>query len=178
MNRPSPLLLSLSLFLGLAACQAAPTQAPRRPVARAPSPPPAATPSEVEGAWSFRITGDRCIARVAHESMTLAVTAGPGGKASFSLTAPARSLPAGRTVRIGFKGDGGNWLLPGRTDAQRAASASMTLDGTGEGRIRDLLGGGTVSVSGSGVSAPALSVPDAGVSGRDWYACVARQTQS
>jgi len=176
MKRPSPLLLSL--FLGLAACQAAPTQAPRRPVTRAPSPPPAATPSEVVGAWSFRIAGDRCIARVAHEDMTLAVTAGPSGKASFSVTAPGRSLPAGRTVRLNFKGDGGSWQLPGRTDAQRAAAASMTLDGTGEGRIRDLLGGGTVSVSGSGVSAPVLTVPDAGVSGRDWYACVGRQTQS
>jgi hypothetical protein len=174
MNRPSPLLLSF--FLALAACQAAPPQAPRRPVTRAPAPAPA-TPAELKGAWSFGIVGDRCTARVAHRDMTLGITAGPGRQASFSLSAPGRSLPAGGPLRLAFSGDGGGWQLPGRTDGRRTASASMPLNDAGEGRIRDLLGGGTVSVSGRGVSAPTLSVPDAGVSGRDWYACVARLSQ-
>jgi hypothetical protein len=131
----------------------------------------------VEGAWSFGIVGDRCTARVAHREMTLGITAGPGQKASFSLTAPGRSLSADRPVRLAFRGDGISWQVAGRTDRRRAASAAMPLDDAGEGRIRDLLGGGTVTVSGRGVSAPALAVPDAGVSGRDWYACVARLTQ-
>ncbi|MCG7360039.1 hypothetical protein MHZ93_02065 [Roseomonas sp. ACRSG] len=169
----SPLLLLLAL--GLAACQSEPP--PSRPVSRAPTRPAPPVPSEVEGAWSFSVLGDRCSARVAHRQMTLAVSAGPAEKASFSLTAPGRGLPVNRPVRIDFRGDGGNWQLPGRTNGSRVASASTPLNEAGEARIRDLLGGGTVRASGSGVSAPALSVPDAGVSGRDWYGCLARLAQ-
>jgi len=162
----------LLVLLGLAACQVAPSPAPR-PVARAPArvaPPPA----PVDGAWSFSILADRCTARVAHRDMALAVTAGPAQRASFTLTAPNRGLPARRALRIGFQGDGGRWQVPGRTDARRTATASLPLDGTGTARIQDLLGGGTLTASGSGVSAPALTVPDAGVAGRDWYGCVAK----
>ncbi|WP_158600853.1 hypothetical protein, partial [Teichococcus wenyumeiae] len=150
---------------------------PPRVVSRAPARPAPPVPSEVEGAWSFSVLGDRCNARVAHREMTLAVTAGPGQQANLSLTAPSRGLPVNRPLRIEFRGDGGNWQIPGRTSRGRVASASMPLNQTGEARIRDLLGGGTVKASGSGVSAPALSVPDAGVSGRDWYGCVARLAQ-
>jgi hypothetical protein len=164
----SPFLL---LALGLAACQSAP---PPRPVSRAPTRPAPPVPSEVEGAWSFSVLGDRCNARVAHRQMTLAVVAGPGQQASFSLTAPGRGLPVNRPLRIEFRGDAGNWQVSGRSSRSRVASASMPLNEAGEARIRDLLGGGTVKATGSGVSAPALSVPDAGVSGRDWYGCVAR----
>jgi hypothetical protein len=135
-------------------------------------------PSEVEGAWSFSVLGDRCTARVSHRQMTLGLTAGPDKRASFSLNAPSRGLPASRPVKIAFRGDGGSWQLNGRTDQRRLASASMPLDAAGEARIRDMLGGGTVRASGAGVSAPALNLPDAGVSGRDWYGCVARVAQA
>lgn len=175
MTRTSSLLLLLAL--GLSACQTPPPPAPRTG-ARAPARPAPPAPSEVEGAWSFSVLGDRCTARVAHRQMTLGVTAGPGQTANYSLTAPGRGLPVNRPVTIGFRGDGGNWQVPGRTSRSRAASASMPLNDTGEARIRDLLSGGTVTASGSGVSAPALSVPDAGVSGRDWYGCVARLTEA
>lgn len=169
----SPALLLLAL--GLTSCQSAPP--PPRPISRQPARPAPPAPSEVEGAWSFSVLGDRCNARVAHRQMTLAVTAGPGQQASFSLTAPGSGLPINRPVRIDFRGDGGSWQLPGRTNRSRVASASSPLNDAGEARIRDLLGGGTVKASGSGVSAPALSVPDAGVSGRDWYGCLARLAQ-
>lgn len=169
----SPVLLLLAL--GLAACETAP---PPRPVYRAPTrPAPPAAPSEVDGAWSFSVLGDRCNARVAHRQMTLAVVAGPGQRASFSLTAPGSGLPVNRPVRIDFRGDGGNWQISGRTNRSRVATASASLNGATESRIRDLLGGGTVKASGSSVSAPALNVPDAGVSGRDWYGCLARLAQ-
>jgi hypothetical protein len=131
----------------------------------------------VEGAWSFGIVGDRCTARIAHREMTLSLTAGPGRKTSLSLSAPGRALPVRSRVRLAFRGEGTGWQLAAQTDAQRTAHAGTALDAAAEGRIRDLLGGGTASVSGRGVSAPTLSVPDAGVSGRDWYACVARLTQ-
>jgi hypothetical protein len=170
MTRTSSLLLLLAL--GLSACQTPPP--PSRPISRAPARPAPPVPSEVEGAWSFSVLGDRCTARVAHRQMTLGVVAGPGQKASFSLAAPARGLPVNRPVTIGFRGDGGSWQVSGQTSRSRAASASMPLNDAGEARIRNLLGGGTVTASGSGVSAPTLSVPDAGVSGRDWYGCVAR----
>ncbi len=162
----------LLVLLGLAACQVAPSPAPR-PVARAPArvaPPPA----PVDGAWSFSILADRCTARVAHRDMALAITAGPARRASFALSAPGRALPASRALRIGFTGDGGRWQLPARTDARRTATAGFALDNTGTARIQDLLGGGTLSAQGSGVAAPALVVPDAGVAGRDWYGCVTR----
>lgn len=163
-----PLLLAM---LGLAACQT--PAPPPRPIARAPArvvPPPA----PVDGAWSFGILADRCTARVAHRDMALAIAAGPGPRASFTLSAPGRGLPANRPVQIGFEGDGGRWQLAGRGDARRNATAGLALDATGTARIQDLLGGGRVAATGSGVSAPALVVPDAGVAGRDWYGCVAK----
>ena len=163
--------LPLLTLLGLAACQMAPPP-PARPVARAPA--RVAPPAPVDGAWSFGILADRCTARVAHRDMALAITAGPDRRASFALTAPNRGLPANRAIRIGFGGDGGRWQVPGRSDARRTATAGLPLDATGTARIQDLLGGGTLTASGSGVSAPALVVPDAGVAGRDWYGCVTR----
>ncbi|MBO1073848.1 hypothetical protein [Roseomonas marmotae] len=167
-----PLLL-LSVSLGLAACQAAPLPAPVRYAPRPPAK-PAPEPSEVEGSWFFRVLGDRCTARVAHRDMVLDLTAGPAKRVGFTVSAPGRGLPASRSVRLHFRSDGGRWQLPGRTDGSRVASASMPLNTTGEGRIRDLLGGGTLRVQGSGVSVPVLALPDAGVSGRDWYGCLAR----
>ncbi|MBP0446048.1 hypothetical protein J8J14_14820 [Roseomonas sp. SSH11] len=167
---------SLLLLLGVAACQAAP--APVRPVSRAPARPAQAVPSEVEGAWSFGIAGGRCTARVAHRDMTLGITASAGQPANLSVTAPGRSLPAGRPVRLAFRGDGGSWELPGRTNGRRVASASLPPGEAGHGRLRDLLGGGTLRLRGAGVSAPALVLPDSGVSGRDWYACAARPAES
>jgi hypothetical protein len=164
--------LPILVLLGLAACQAAPP-APYRPISRAPArvaPPPA----PVDGDWSFSILADRCTARVAHRDMALAITAGPAKRASFALTAPNRGLPPSRAIPMSFRGDAGRWQLSGRSDARRTVMASLPLDATGTARIQDLLGGGTLTASGRGVSAPALVVPDAGVAGRDWYGCVAK----
>ncbi|MFC7735535.1 hypothetical protein ACFQX4_06680 [Roseomonas sp. GCM10028921] len=173
MTRPLHL---LPLLLAVAGCQStpAPTSAPpARPAPRAAMPAPP-KPPEVSGGWSFSIDGERCNARVGHREATLAITAGPEPRLAFSLSAPGTGLPASNPVRIAFKGEGSGWQLAARTDPRRLAYAAIPLDGTGEGRVRDLLGGGTVTASGRGVSVPALVVPDAGVSGRDWYACLAR----
>jgi len=168
-----PAFIALPAILALAACQSAPPAGPpaSRPVTRAarPSPP---TPSRVEGAWSFGVAGDRCTAQVAHREATLGITAGPGRTVTLSVGAPGRR--SARSTRIAFRGDEGAWEAQGRGGAGRLALATMPLDEAAEGRIRDLLGGGTVTVQAQGVEVPALGVPDAGVSGRDWYGCVSR----
>ncbi|TPG59618.1 hypothetical protein EAH89_05080 [Roseomonas nepalensis] len=160
----------LLLPLLLAACQSAP---PPAPVAapRAARPAPRPVPARVEGAWSFGVAGDRCTAQVAHREATLGITAGPGKEVTFSAASPGRR--AGGRPRIVFRGEDGSWEAPARGSG-RAALATIPLDERGEAYIRDLLGGGTASVQGSGAELPALGVPDAGVSGRDWYGCVAR----
>jgi hypothetical protein len=171
MNRVRRLLI-LAL-LGLGACQTPPPAPPPRAPARPAAPPP----SPVQGAWSFGIVGDRCTARVTHRDVALDLTAGPGRRASLAVTAPGWALPVSRRVTMAFRGAGGGWQLAGSTDAQRKAAATLALDDAGQGRLRDLLGGGTLRLRGTGVSAPPLILPDAGVSGRDWYGCVARPTE-
>ncbi|MDB5416035.1 MAG: hypothetical protein JWR10_4370 [Rubritepida sp.] len=170
MNRIPPLLVLAAL--GLGACQTPPAPPPRA-TAR-PAGPPA---SPVQGAWSFGIVGDRCTARVTHRDVALDVTAGPGRRASLGVTAPGQALPVNGRFTMAFQG-GSGWQLAGRTDAQRKAAATLALDDAGQGRLRDLLGGGTLRLRGAGVSAPPLILPDAGVSGRDWYGCVARLTEN
>lgn len=163
----------LPVLLALAACQSAPP-APAtaaRPAAR-PARPAPPVPSRVEGTWSFGVGGDRCTAQVSHREATLGITAGPGRTATLSLGAPGRR--GTRAARIAFRGEDGAWEVQGRGGAGRVALATVALDETGEGRIRDLLGGGTVTVQAQGVEVPALAVPDAGVSGRDWFGCVSR----
>ncbi|WP_156963768.1 hypothetical protein [Muricoccus aerilatus] len=170
MRPVAPLLLSL---LTLAACQTPPPPAPvvTPRVARAPARP---LPSRVDGAWSFGVAGDRCTAQVAHKEATLGITAGPGKSVTFSAAAPSRR--ANGRARIVFRGEDGNWEAPARGTG-RTALATLPLDERGEAYVRDLLGGGTATVQGPGVEMPALSVPDAGVSGRDWYGCVSRLAQ-
>lgn len=168
MSRAARLILP-SLLL-LAACQSPPPPAPvAQPRAARPAARP--VPARVEGAWSFGVAGDRCTAQVAHREATLGITAGPEKQVTFSATSPTRRA-SGR-ARLVFRGDDGNWEAPARGTG-RSALATIPLDEQGEAHIRDLLGGGTASLQGPGVELPALVVPDAGVSGRDWYGCVAR----
>jgi len=167
-----PVLRLFPVLLALAACQPA-TQAvvtaPRAPRAARPAPPP----GRVEGTWSFGVAGNRCTAQVTHREATLSITAGPRKSITLSLSSPGRR-PPGRG-RLLFRGDDGNWEAPARGTG-RAAIASIPLDDTGEGHVRELLGGGTLSMQGGEL--PTLGVPDAGVSGRDWYGCVSRLARS
>ena len=160
------------LLLGLSACQAAPPPPVRTRAAARPAPVVAPT-TPVDGAWTFSVFADRCTARATHRDMSVILAAGPGERASLSVSAGNR-IPAGATLRIAFRGDGGNWQLPARSDRRRLATAGWALDAAGQERIQDLLGGGTVTASGTGVGAPPLALPDAGVSGRDWFGCVSR----
>lgn len=168
-----PAAVLLPPLLALVACQSAPPTPPPapRPMAR-PARPAPPVPSRVEGAWSFGVAGDRCTAQVSHREATLGIAAGPGPTATLSVGAPGRRST--RAARIAFRGDDGAWEAQGRGGAGRVALATIPLDEAGEARIRDLLGGGTVTVQAQGTEVPALGIPDAGVSGRDWYGCVSR----
>lgn len=153
---------TLALLL-LAGCQAAaPVPGPAARAPAVPRPPPAAP---VEGAWSFATAGGRCTARVSHADATLVVTAGPEPRVTFTLRGPARG------GRIAFGGADGGWTLRAAASPE-GARASVPLDAAGEGRVQQLLGGGTVRQPGS--RQPPLRVPDAGVSGREWFGCLAR----
>ena len=159
---------TLALLL-LAGCETATPVAQRavrppasRPPAAAPTPPaPPAAP--VEGAWSFSSTSTACTARVTHPDAALTITAGPGPEVAFSLR-------GARSGRMAFSGPDGAWSLRA-TAAGDAARASLPIT-AGEGRVRQLLGGGTLSVPAS--RQPPLRFSEAGVSGREWFGCLSR----
>jgi hypothetical protein len=127
-----------------------------------PTPPPPVAPP-AEGAWSFSSTGGSCTARITHADAGLTVTAGPEARVGFTLR-------GARGARIAFSGPDGGWNLRGAPSGG-GVSAEVPL-AAGEGRVRQLLGGGSISLPGA--RQPALRFPEAGVSGREWFGCLSR----
>jgi hypothetical protein len=119
----------------------------------------------VDGAWSFTAGASGCTAQVRHAEATLSVTAGPEPRLAWSLRGAARG------GRIVFAGPEGGWTLRG-TAAADGTRATIPLDAAGEARVQQLLGGGTASLPGTRL--PPLRIPDAGVSGREWFGCLTR----
>ncbi|HZH45769.1 MAG TPA: hypothetical protein VEY31_03965, partial [Roseococcus sp.] len=118
-----------------------------------------------DGAWSFTAGATSCTARVRHAEATLSVTAGPEPRLAWTLRGAARGS------RIVFAGPEGGWTLRG-TAAADGTRATIPLDAAGEARVQQLLGGGTASLPGTRL--PPLRIPDAGVSGREWFGCLTR----
>lgn len=133
--------------------------------ARQAVPSPSAVPSAppAEGAWSFSSAGGTCTARISHADAGLTVTAGPEARVGFTLR-------GARGARIAFNGPDGGWSLRGAPSGG-GVSAAMPL-AAGEGRVRQLLAGGSISLPGARQSA--LRFPEAGVSGREWFGCLSR----
>ncbi|MGK7866732.1 hypothetical protein [Falsiroseomonas sp. E2-1-a20] len=136
--------------------------------------PPRAAPAEpvaqADGAWSFSIANGVCSASLEQDAATLAVAAGPGRELSYE----ARG---GRRIsQVAFRGAEGNWQLRFPASQSRV---TRRLDAAGERRIRALLAGGTLRYSRPGTRVLSVTVPDAGISGRDWFGCVsALRTES
>jgi hypothetical protein len=113
---------------------------------------------------------------VVHPDSSLTISAGPNPvvviSAAGTPAAPSRS--ADPTIRIGFVGPDGTWEIRLRDTKQRASRTTLPLTETSEKQIRDLLGGGTLTFTRARARKLDLTVPDAGISGRDWFGCVAQ----
>jgi hypothetical protein len=153
----------LVLTLVVACAQPQPSGAVGRRVVLPPRTAPAEAPQQVEAAWSFSIANGVCTASLVQDDATLTVAAGPGRDISHTTRGGAR------ISQVAFRGTEGNWQLrfPG-TETR----VTRRLDAAVERRIRSLLAGGTLRYSRPGARALAVTVPDAGVSGRDWFGCV------
>ncbi|MBU8537960.1 hypothetical protein [Falsiroseomonas tokyonensis] len=156
-----PVVLGLLVLTVLSAC------AQPQPVGRRVVLPPRTAPAEPaergEASWSFSIANGVCSASLVQEGVTLAVAAGPGRDVTYT-------AQAGRRIsQVAFRGTEGNWQLrfPGT-----ATRVTRRLDAAGERRLRAMLAGGTLRYSRPGARVLAVAVPDAGISGRDWFGCV------
>jgi hypothetical protein len=147
----------------LAAC-AQPQPAPvGRRVVLPPRAAPAEAAAQADGAWSFSIANGVCTASLVQDEATLTLAAGPGRDLSYAVR-------GGRRIsQVAFRGAEGNWQ---QRFAGSETRVSRRLDAAGERRIRALLSGGTLRYSRPGSRVLSVSVPDAGVSGRDWFGCV------
>lgn len=183
MTRP---ILALLLLPMLVACvPPAPSPAPPRVVRpRPPEPPPPPPPepeAAVPGRWSFSIANGVCSATLANPALRLAVAAGP--RARLTLTASAMVAPnaiAFAQTTGAWHGASWQWRMQpvGAVPGARVARASLALDEAEQGRLRDLLAGGTLRFTGADAAPLLLSVPDAGISGRDWFGCVAQRAEA
>jgi hypothetical protein len=162
--RPAYRLLLLVVPALLVACaQPQPAGGVGRRVVLPPRAAPAEPPAQADAAWSFSIANGVCSASIEQDAATLTVAAGPQRELSFS----ARG---GRRIsQVAFRGAEGNWQLrfPGSQ-----SRVTRRLDAAGERRIRALLAGGTLRYSRPGTRGLSVTVPDAGISGRDWFGCV------
>ena len=174
-------LARLASALALAACQPAP-----RVIATGPFPPPAAArppppprlrveppARQQDAAWSFTVAGAACEARAVGPDVRLAVRAADR-TLQFTLSTGARaSLPgrAGAVGQVAFAGGEGAWSLPVVRGVGRMATASLPLNEASADQARNVLGGGTIRLSGRDAPPP-LVIPDAGIAGRDWFGCI------
>lgn len=168
------------LVLALAACQPAP-----RVIATGPFPPsagarPSARPKvepldrQQDATWSFTVNGSACEARAAGPDVSLSLRASNDRTLRFILSTSQRApLPgrAGSPAQVAFAGAEGSWSLPARHGAGRMMTVSLPLDETSVSQARFVLGGGAVRLAGRD-AVPTLTIPDAGVAGRDWLGCV------
>ena len=157
------------LALLLAGCQPAgppivlrPPAGAARPRAEAPATAPA---RPVEARWSFSVTVRGCEARATAPGASLALRTEAGGGVRLALSGGRRGSDG---TRLDFAGPEGEVSLPVRR-AGALLVAELPADEASADRAGVLLGGGTLRLGGG----PALlTVPDAGVAGRDWLGCV------
>jgi len=161
-------LACLVLAAGLAACAAPPPPsrpAPPRPAA-ARTPPPL---HEAPAGWSFSTATATCTARITHPDASLSVTAGPEPQVDFV----ARGTDAApRILNLAFRGPEGAWSRRLAARGAEGAGVTQPLAPASERRVLALLGGGTLTFTRPGAAALRVTLPDAGVSGRDWFGCL------
>lgn len=161
----------VALFaLLLAGCQPAGQPIVLRPPAPAAPPRPRAeaAPAPARPAparWSFSVTVRGCEARATAPGVSLVLRTEADRTLRLALSG-ARG--ASDRAKLEFAGPDGEVSLPVRR-AGAALVAEVPADGAAADRAGVLLGGGTLRLGGG----PALlTVPDAGVAGRDWLGCV------
>lgn len=165
----APFALLLLPPLVLAACQPAPQPIVLRPPAvalrpRAETPPPAPV-RPAAAKWSFSVTVAGCEARAAAPGLSLVLRTEADRTLRVALSGASR---ASNEARLDFAGPDGEISLPVRR-AGAVLAAVLPADEASVDRAGVLLGGGTLRLGGG----PALlTVPDAGVAGRDWLGCV------
>lgn len=170
MRRAAPTLVIL--LMGCAVQEEAPVP-PRPDRPRVVTPEPV---RPVEGAWSFSVANGVCTASVSHPGAAVTIAVGPAQMmrvtarvSSPGATGAARSIASG----LAFMGRAGGWNSRLRRDGQ-AAMAEAPLDDAAETRLRALLGGGSLRLTRGNASLALLTVPDAGVAGREWFGCVSQ----
>lgn len=127
----------------------------------------------VAAAWSFSFANGTCTASVAHPSAGVTISAGP--TATMNLVTRVAAAPGrGSATRVAFNGPGGSWGLRLRRSGAEPPAAAAPLNQAAEGRLRALLTGGTLRLTAGSSPVAVLSVPDAGVAGRDWFGCVSQ----
>ena len=133
---------------------------PRAEAAPAPAP---ARPASAR--WSFSVTVQGCEARATAPGVSLVLRT----EADRTLRlAVSGARGASERARLDFSGPDGDVSLPLRR-AGGLLVAELPADEASADRASVVLGGGTLRLGGG----PALlSVPDAGVAGRDWLGCV------
>jgi hypothetical protein len=174
MIRRAALWLSVAV---LAACHA-----PSKPVPIAlPVPPPPKRPRvqrpppPLSAVWSFAITNTACDAEAAQLDLSLAVHVSNDGKVVLRLAGVVlrgHRWRAGTRAEFRFVGAAGAWALPSRFDAGHTFVAAVPLDEIAAGQVLELLGGGSLSTGAPAGRIPVLQIPDANVSGREWFDCV------
>lgn len=163
-----------ALMLALAPACCAPV-----PSAPKPEPPPAVVnrPPEhvarpiLHAAWFFRATPGACTALASAGSASLEVAVRPTGLIQLSLWLPGN--PPERPVAH-FNGPAGGWLIEGRPIGHREVRFLLGRTDTSLSRILMLLSGGMLYVGAPGNDLPALSLPESGTDGRQWFACAHR----
>lgn len=171
MRRPAWLALA-AVLAGCAAPPAAFRPAPSqsaqsRPAAPRPPPPL----HDVAAAWSFSVTQDSCTARIVHPDATLTVAAGPQAQVDF-VALGTEAAP--RILRLAFRGPEGAWWRTMHARGAEGAGVTQPLSAATERRVRALLAGGTLTYSRPRDEPLRVTLPDAGVSGRDWFGCLGR----
>lgn len=162
-----PGLLLAALVAACAAPQPAQRPAPPRPAVPRPPPPLHA----VEAGWSFSVGSGACTASITHPDATLSVTAGP--EAQVDILARGGE-EAARIQRLAFRGPDGAWSRRLRARGAAGDGVTQPLSAATERRVRALLAGGVLTLSRQGTPALRVTLPDAGISGRDWFGCVTR----
>ncbi len=162
------------LLVPLAAChrQLPPAAAPVV-VPRPPAPHVEAPPAPVGAAWSFAMAESACEAHATHRGLSLAVRVGDN-RIAFTLageTVRRLHLRKGTRTQLRFAGSAGSWSVPARFGSG-SFSTAVPLNQTSANNVLTLLSGGSLRTSAANGRVPVLRIPDADVSGREWFDCV------
>jgi hypothetical protein len=172
---PVACVVALGGLLFLQGCAPRPVEqaAPELPTPPVPPPPPPRRPATptIHTTWTFRTSGDDCIAEAVAPGASLQIAVQRDAPLRVTLTLQPISMRSQAALPLRFNGAAGSWRVMGRATGLHALAASLGSDAAALSHILVLLSGGLLEVGEAGAPLAILDISPSDRDGQVWFDC-------